>query len=483
MATDQQSSTATADGGVTTGSETLTVTDNRTGKTYELPIEDNTIRGLDLRQIKVDESEFGMLSYDPAFTNTASCRSAITFIDGDAGILDLPRGRLPAGLRRAADQAPARALGLRHHPPHLRPRGPQEPLRGLPLRRAPDGDAALRRRRPLDLLPRREADRGPGRALHGRGAADREDPDAGRVLLPAQHGLPLRLPGQRPELLRELPLDDVQKNGSAAPAERSSLEGARCALHPARGPRTELLDERGPRRRLLRRRSLLGGRRRHRRPLRAVARRGERGRPANAEADRVARQHPRLSRAGEGARGETDGLRPPRLQELRPAGADHPAAHGRGVRGDRVQPTGRDRPRAGETGARRRLLHLAQALPERRLLLGDHLRGAGDPDQHVHRDLRHPAYRGMGLAVDGDERRPRAENRPPAPGLHRGARADLRLRRGSRGAGKNHRAPGAAAQTAAKRRVGQRGGSNSPPLSTFSVESRWPKVEGSPKKY
>src|SRR6185436_14970459 len=87
MATEQQSSTATADGGVATGSETLTVTDNRTGKTYELPIEDNTIRGLDLRQIKVDEDEFGMLSYDPAFTNTASCRSAITYIDGEAGIL------------------------------------------------------------------------------------------------------------------------------------------------------------------------------------------------------------------------------------------------------------------------------------------------------------------------------------------------------------------------------------------------------------
>ena len=88
MATEQQSSTATADGGVATGSETLTVTDNRTGKTYELPIEDNTIRGLDLRQIKVDEDEFGMLSYDPAFTNTASCRSSITFIDGEAGILE-----------------------------------------------------------------------------------------------------------------------------------------------------------------------------------------------------------------------------------------------------------------------------------------------------------------------------------------------------------------------------------------------------------
>jgi citrate synthase len=88
MATESTDSTA-ADGGVATaGGDTLTVTDNRTGKTYELEITDNTIRSLDLRQIKVDEDEFGMLAYDPAFTNTASCRSAITYIDGAAGILE-----------------------------------------------------------------------------------------------------------------------------------------------------------------------------------------------------------------------------------------------------------------------------------------------------------------------------------------------------------------------------------------------------------
>jgi citrate synthase len=84
MATEQQ----TTEGGVATGTETLTVTDNRTGKTYELPITDSTVRAMDLRQIKVDEDEFGLLSYDPAFTNTASCRSAITYIDGDKGILE-----------------------------------------------------------------------------------------------------------------------------------------------------------------------------------------------------------------------------------------------------------------------------------------------------------------------------------------------------------------------------------------------------------
>jgi len=69
-------------------SDTLTITDNRTGKTYDLPIKDGTIKALDLRQIKVDSDDFGLMTYDPAFMNTASCRSAITFIDGDKGILE-----------------------------------------------------------------------------------------------------------------------------------------------------------------------------------------------------------------------------------------------------------------------------------------------------------------------------------------------------------------------------------------------------------
>ena len=66
---------------------TLTVTDNRTGKTYELPVEHGTIRAMDLRQIKTEEDDFGLMSYDPAFTNTASTRSTITFLDGEKGIL------------------------------------------------------------------------------------------------------------------------------------------------------------------------------------------------------------------------------------------------------------------------------------------------------------------------------------------------------------------------------------------------------------
>jgi citrate synthase len=87
MATEQQFSNPAADGEAPTASDSLTVTDNRTGATYELPITDGTVRAMDLRQIKVDEGEFGMMAYDPAFTNTASCRSSITYIDGEAGIL------------------------------------------------------------------------------------------------------------------------------------------------------------------------------------------------------------------------------------------------------------------------------------------------------------------------------------------------------------------------------------------------------------
>ncbi len=66
---------------------TLTITDNRTGKTYEIPIKNGTIRAMDLRQIKANEHDFGLMTYDPAFTNTASCASKVTFIDGDRGIL------------------------------------------------------------------------------------------------------------------------------------------------------------------------------------------------------------------------------------------------------------------------------------------------------------------------------------------------------------------------------------------------------------
>ncbi len=87
MATETESQQQDGAGG-DSGNDTLTITDNRTGKTYEIPIEDETIRAMELRQIKVNEDDFGLMTYDPAYTNTAACRSAITFIDGEQGILE-----------------------------------------------------------------------------------------------------------------------------------------------------------------------------------------------------------------------------------------------------------------------------------------------------------------------------------------------------------------------------------------------------------
>ncbi len=74
--------------GVGTSGDTLTITDNRTGKRYEVPIQDGTIRATELRKIKTHDDDFGLMTYDPAYMATASCRSAITFIDGEQGILE-----------------------------------------------------------------------------------------------------------------------------------------------------------------------------------------------------------------------------------------------------------------------------------------------------------------------------------------------------------------------------------------------------------
>jgi citrate synthase len=121
-----------------------------------------------------------MMTYDPAFMNTASCKSAITFIDGDKGILRyrgypieqlaesasflevawlLRNGELPLPVR-------VRRLGAPDHVPHVRAREHQDVPAGLPLRRAPDVDALQRRRGAVELLPGGEEHPGPGRAAH-----------------------------------------------------------------------------------------------------------------------------------------------------------------------------------------------------------------------------------------------------------------------------------------------------------------------------
>jgi citrate synthase len=80
--------------------DALSVVDHRTGKSYEIPIQNGTVRAMDLRQIKTGPDDFGLMSYDPAFLNTASCTSRITFIDGDRGILRYRGYPIPEGIQR-----------------------------------------------------------------------------------------------------------------------------------------------------------------------------------------------------------------------------------------------------------------------------------------------------------------------------------------------------------------------------------------------
>jgi citrate synthase len=84
----QTDAKAAGDGVAPDGGGTLTVTDNRTGRTYDVEIVDGTVRSTDFRQIKVSDDDFGLMTYDPAYMNTASCRSAITFLDGERGVLE-----------------------------------------------------------------------------------------------------------------------------------------------------------------------------------------------------------------------------------------------------------------------------------------------------------------------------------------------------------------------------------------------------------
>ena len=119
--------------------QTLTITDDRTGKSYTLPIEHGTIRAMDLRKIKTGADDFGLMTYDPAFMNTASCKSAITFIDGDKGILEYRGYPIEELAERCTflelaylilfGELPTertRGLDLRHLAPYLHPRDHQD---------------------------------------------------------------------------------------------------------------------------------------------------------------------------------------------------------------------------------------------------------------------------------------------------------------------------------------------------------------------
>ena len=156
----------------------------------------------------------GYVTYDPGFVNTASCVSAVTYIDGDAGILRyrglpdrgagraglLPRGVLPAHLRRAADRAAAGRLHRAGQPAHAAARGSAALLRRLPARRAPDAGAVVGGERAVDLLPGQPRPVRPAAGGHLHGPAAGQAADDRLVRVQEVDRAAAALPGQQPRI-------------------------------------------------------------------------------------------------------------------------------------------------------------------------------------------------------------------------------------------------------------------------------------------
>ncbi len=230
---------------VETSNDTLSITDNRTGKQYEIPIEDGTIRATELRNIKVDEDDFGLMTYDPAFMNTASCRSAITFIDGDKGILEY-RGYPIEQLAEKSSYLEVAYL-LIHGSLPTQPQldewtheitihtfvheNIKEFMQGFRYDAHPMGMLLASVGALSTFYPEASAIKDEEIRYMQVDPPAGQDADPGRVLLPPQPRHALRVSGQRPVLRRQLPLDDLQDDRAEAtsPTRGSSTRSTSCS--------------------------------------------------------------------------------------------------------------------------------------------------------------------------------------------------------------------------------------------------------------
>ncbi len=270
------------------------------------------MRATELRKIKVDEEDFGIMTYDPAFMNTASCRSSVTYIDGDKGILEY-RGYPIEQLAEKSTYLEVAYLLIKGELPtqsqldewtHLITthtfvhENIKEFMQGFRYDAHPMGmllasvgalstfypeanqikDSELRDMQVVRLLAKM--------------------PTLAAFSYRHNKGMPYVYPDNDLSYPGQLPVDALQDRGAQVRARPAARACARRAVHPPRRPRAELLHQRGPRRRLLAGRPLLGRRRRHRRALRSAARRRQRGGAADAAPDRHGRgEFPPSSRA------------------------------------------------------------------------------------------------------------------------------------------------------------------------------------------
>ena len=272
-------------------SDSLTITDNRTGKAYTLPIANGAIRAMDLRQIRTGPEDFGLLSYDPAFTNTASTVSRITEIDGDQGILRyrgypieelaersnylevaylLLNGELPT-----LDQMDDWVWQITHHTwVHENVKKFMDGFHhdAHPMGMLISTVAAL-----STFYPEARDALDPETAPAPDHPAHRQDADPGGLRLPSQPGAAVRLSRQRALLHRQLPEHALQDHRGEVPAQPDHRAGAGGAVHPPRRPRAELLDQCRAQRGLVPGGPVLGAGRGRGRALRPAPRRRQRG--------------------------------------------------------------------------------------------------------------------------------------------------------------------------------------------------------------
>ncbi len=288
-----------------------------------------------------------MFTYDPGFTSTGACESKITYIDGDEGVL-LYRGVPIEQLAEHGDfletcylllygEMPTAGaegrLRLSRHAPHHGARADEPVLPGLPARRASDGGDDRLGRRAVGVLSRLHRHLRSDPADDRLDPHDREDADAGGDGLQI-HGRPaVRLSEERPRLRHQLPAHVLCGAGGGIQGQSGAGAGDGPHLHPARRPRAERLDLDRAARGLDRRQSVRLRRRRHRRAVGPRARRRQRGGAEDDRRDRHRRPHPGIHQARQGPEGQLppDGLRPPRLQELRSARQDHAEDRARGA--------------------------------------------------------------------------------------------------------------------------------------------------------
>ena len=280
--------------------DSLTVRDNRTGREYELPVTDGTIRAGDLAQIKTDDDEPGLATYDPGFVNTASCRSSITYIDGDKGILEY-RGYPIEQL--AEDSTFLEVAYLLIHG-ELPDRGEYDAwvheityhtfvhenvktfMQGFRYDAHPMGMLMASVGALSTFYPesRTISDEGNRHMQMVRLIA--KMPTLGAWAFRHAQGKPYVYPDNDLSYAENFLAMLFKMSETEVPRRRAAQQGARGPVHPARRPRAELLDQRGPLGRVQPGRPLLRGLGRDRRAVRAAARRGQRGSAADAAPDR-----------------------------------------------------------------------------------------------------------------------------------------------------------------------------------------------------